>query len=318
MRIRLGVSEGLNRDETAAVLDSALEAVTRSNVPQLLRGMIPSFDKALRAGKVRWRPEPPGDEHFDDPKTVLKRGWGDCDDLAPWHAASLRASGVDPEATAVVRPSGPNRWHAVVERHDGRIEDPSKAAGMGSVGGDEYRGPFWPAMLRDRMTLATTPHRGAHYTRADVPWSNDPDLAWSVIQRAATPLASVRGAVGHMLRTSPAMREDDYYRLAALHDLLSGSSPDDVRVALESHEVGSLFSSLIPAAASLIPGGGLAAAALPLAQGLLKGGGDAGPSSPGAAASREHQGSMPSMHMPSGNAPGTTLFQPGGPIIVRF
>ena len=53
-----------------------------------------------------------------------------CDDWAPTHAASLRASGVDPKARAVVYKSGPNLWHAITQRGDGSLQDPSQTAGM--------------------------------------------------------------------------------------------------------------------------------------------------------------------------------------------
>ena len=53
-----------------------------------------------------------------------------CDDWAPTHAASLRASGVDPKARAIVYRSGPNLWHAITQRGDGSLQDPSQTAGM--------------------------------------------------------------------------------------------------------------------------------------------------------------------------------------------
>ena len=85
MRIRLGVPTDANRDEKEAILNAALESVTRADEAQLARGL-PTAREGIARG-VRWKPEPPGDEHFDLGGTVLKRGWGDCDDLAPWHAA---------------------------------------------------------------------------------------------------------------------------------------------------------------------------------------------------------------------------------------
>ena len=132
------------------------------------------FSDAVSAGRVRWKPEPPGDEHFDLSTTVAKRGWGDCDDLAPWRAAELRVTGQDPEAYSYVYPSGPHRWHAIVRRGDGSDEDPSRAAGMGAVGGDEYGGPFWPSMFGNRLSLATYPLRQGWAGRVDVPSSTHP------------------------------------------------------------------------------------------------------------------------------------------------
>jgi hypothetical protein len=125
MRIRVAVPED---HVQPPVIDAALEAVTRLNESMLQNGDIPPFDPDDPG--VQWRPENFGDEHFDNAQTVLQRGWGDCDDLAPWRAASLRQSGEDPGAYARVVTSGPNTYHAIVQRSDGQIDDPSVAAGM--------------------------------------------------------------------------------------------------------------------------------------------------------------------------------------------
>lgn len=126
MRINVAVPEAHVGPE---VLNAALEATTRLNESLIEQGEVPLFEQALAHG-VTWKPEPPGDEHFDHAKVVLGRKWGDCDDLAPYHAASLRATGEDPHARAIVKRSGPKRWHAIVRRGNGAIDDPSAAAGM--------------------------------------------------------------------------------------------------------------------------------------------------------------------------------------------
>lgn len=293
MRIRLGVPRDANRDEKEAILNSALESVVAADEALIARGL-PLFRDALP--RVRWRPEPPGDEHFDLGSTVLRRGWGDCDDLAPWHAASLRASGEDPEAFAFVRPSGPNRWHAIVQRSDGSIDDPSKAAGMGSVSGEEiYGGPFWPTMFGDRMSLAALPMARGWGARVDVPSAEAP-FAYSALARGLTPRAAVVGAcVGALEVCGEDADDDDLLRLAGLQDLLTGASPDDVAAALDQEEVG-LFGAVLPAAMSL---------ASPMLKKILPGGGGGG----GGGAPAPGPGGMPS---------GTTLQMPGGPIFVRF
>lgn len=83
---------------------------------------------------VRWQAEPPGQETWDPPPTVIQRRWGDCDDLAPWRAAELRREG-DSEARADtyvsrIYPDGRRLWHAIVVRGDGTVEDPSARLGM--------------------------------------------------------------------------------------------------------------------------------------------------------------------------------------------
>lgn len=150
MRIRVAVPE---KYVSPAVINAALEAVTRVNHAMIEQGDAPTFDP--RHG-VRWRPENFGDEHFDHAGIVLSRGWGDCDDLAPWRAASLRASGEDPGAVAIAVPSGPDMYHAIVRRSDGSNDDPSVAAGMKAksvVGDGESLISVW----------ACDPHDGRMY-----------------------------------------------------------------------------------------------------------------------------------------------------------
>lgn len=127
MRIKMAVPEA---HITKPVLDAALESVTRLDEQMVRDGTVPHFDDAKH--RINWKPEPKGDEHFDHAGKVVARGWGDCDDQAPFLAGSLRASGEDPEARAVVRKSGFRKWHAIVERGDGSIDDPSRETGMGS------------------------------------------------------------------------------------------------------------------------------------------------------------------------------------------
>lgn len=126
MRINIAIPE---EHVSKPVLDGALEAVTRLNEDLIAKGKSPTSDQLIERG-AKWEPEPPGQEHFDHGAQVAARGHGDCDDWAPLHAATLRVTGEDPGATAVVRKSGPKRWHAVVQRSDGSIDDPSIDAGM--------------------------------------------------------------------------------------------------------------------------------------------------------------------------------------------
>jgi hypothetical protein len=163
MRIRLAVPTAAVHPD---VMDAALEAVTRTNEHLIASGVVPTAAEAIRSG-VQWRPEPPGDEHFDHALRVVERGWGDCDDLGPYHAASLRVTGEDPAARAVTVRSGPQRWHAVVERGDGTIDDPSAEAGM-----YEYHAPAQPQLAGplNQIKLATRLVGEAWCARCDVPW----------------------------------------------------------------------------------------------------------------------------------------------------
>src|SRR5258706_3949910 len=175
MRINVAVPEA---HVTAPVLDAALESVTRLNESLIQRGEVPTFTQGLHHG-VKWKPEPPGQEHFDHAGVVMKRKWGDCDDLAPWQAATLRHSGEDPGAFAVAQRSGPKRWHAVVQRSDGSIDDPSKRAGMGmAVSG--IIGAALPLMYGPSSVVG-----GAYIVRPQIPMrpvpgpgQARPDLPW--------------------------------------------------------------------------------------------------------------------------------------------
>lgn len=332
MRLRLGISERIPLEDMKDALDAALEASTASQTPLIATGHLPTFGKALRHGRVEWRPEPPGDEHFDGASTVLKRGWGDCDDLAPWHAASLRASGADKRARAVAKRSGPHKWHAVVKRGDGSIEDPSAAAGMydfkrrhGISGADMVDGvdaPMWPSMFGPRAGVAVLPEH-LWTARTDVPDLAYP-WAWSNVSYGRTPAQAARksivGALGFTERADAEIDEADYARLAGLADLLSGATEDEVAEAFDEiygEESVGFLPALLPAAASLaaplvskiLPGGKkkkTAPAAAPPPGGGGGYGGGGGPPGGGGAFGPSHV------------TPGTTMMMPGGTTIVRF
>lgn len=253
MRVRLAIPENeLDDHEKKDALDAALEAVTRTTEPLVRNKRVPLAAQAIKGGLVKWQPEPPGDEHFDLPTTVLARKWGDCDDLAPWHAASLRAAGNDPGARAIVRKSGPNRWHAVVQRSDGSIDDPSRAAGMGRgrssvVGGvDSVVGaaPSVHAPMHDaRLCAAIYPFqkngRRGWIARVDVPDSGFP-WHWSGLSVADNVHGSLVGAIqtARAVAENGNMNSDDECRLGALEDLLSGEDPDEVAEALQEFLAG--------------------------------------------------------------------------------
>jgi hypothetical protein len=84
-----------------------------------------------RSGVVYER-EQPGLEEWTTPIDTLRRGWGDCEDLSIWRAAELQETGEDPAARVRIYRARPTTWHAVVERSGGRVEDPSRALGMGT------------------------------------------------------------------------------------------------------------------------------------------------------------------------------------------
>jgi len=315
MRIRLGVPGDLEPETMGAAIDAALEAVTTAQVPQLASGQVPDIREAIQAGRVKWKPEPPGDEHFDDARTVLGRGWGDCDDLAPWHAAGLRASGEDPEARAMVYRSGPRRWHAVVERSNGTIDDPSLWAGMrkrenaiiGGGGGVVGIGPaMWPPLWPGALGIAAHPlANGMWAGRVDIPDTSWP-VSWTALSAGPTPAHAVSGAIRGCSRVASVagVPDDlDMARLCGLDAMLCGYDYDVIGEMLGEDYVG-ILPFLGPAAGALVgPAMGMLGNIIP---GM---GGAKPPPAPAPAAAPSGGGGG---GFPGGGGCGTS------PIIIRF
>lgn len=213
MRIQIAVPED---HVTKPVLDGALEAVTRLNEELLKSGKTPT-DEQLIAQGAKWKPEPPGQEHFDHGAKIASRGWGDCDDWAPLRAARLRVTGEDPGAIAEVRKTGLKRWHATVTRSDGSEDDPSLDAGMPGPGRHVGGHGAWVPVMRPTIhgvdgsfintpALAVRPLQDAHgqieswQARADLPWhwhpgNNPADLAMVTLHRSPVADQAIAGAV---------------------------------------------------------------------------------------------------------------------------
>lgn len=109
------------------VLAAALEGLVCANCALMEKSPLPP----LYSTRVRYQPEPPRtQEQWQTAPQVLQSGYGDCEDLASYRAAELRMRG-EPARVRVVR-TGVRRWHAIVQRGDGAIEDPSRRLGMGN------------------------------------------------------------------------------------------------------------------------------------------------------------------------------------------
>lgn len=260
MDVRIAIPE---EHITEDVLNAGLEATTRLNEKLIREGKAPTFGQAMKAG-VRWAPEPPGLESFDHGGIVAKRGWGDCDDLAPLHAASLRVSGQDPGAEAVVYPSGPHRWHAVVQRSSGKREDPSQTAGMRVRPGSEAAGI--PAAVVGcmhaqrgvngpvRPFVAVRRADGGYLARTDLPWVGS-EYAISVRDRGESPATalarSMRRAVivGGCARVADGEHMD---KLWALSGLLNGESVASVANALGKETTRDALESLAQLAPEIL------------------------------------------------------------------
>jgi hypothetical protein len=336
MRIRLAVPE---RHVSPEILNAALEAVTRGNEAMLVAGEVPLATDLIASG-FRWKPEPYSDgEHFDLGEEIVRRGWGDCDDWAPHHAASLRVTGEDPGATAIVKRSGPKKWHAVVRRSDGTIDDPSRWAGMGQRAGRAIRGAVHRSLVAGAPVLATMPYGGRYAARCDIPWRGS-SISVSGVALAGDELDAASQAIEaacHVAGASGVSDPDDVARFEAWR-ALGSMGPDDVRALLrdsgfssvvgELEEVG-MFGALgdvLKAAApiaSVVPGiGPLAGMAAGLAGNMLSPSGGGAPA-PAAAPAAPAGGGVPGGGWGGGGGGGQpTVYNPGGgspgPIIIRF
>jgi hypothetical protein len=115
--------------ETVRCLLGALVAVNRITLKS--DSSIPPLYKA----NVVYKREPKGQETFNDITVIRYLGHGDCAHLAAWRVAELRNSGENADlriAWKVTR-RGKRLFHVQVRRADGRIEDPSKLLGMGTI-----------------------------------------------------------------------------------------------------------------------------------------------------------------------------------------
>lgn len=202
MRIRLAIPD---RHVGADVLNAALEATTLANESLLHAGEAPLATEAIKAG-VKWKPEPFHDgEHFDLATETYERGWGDCDDLASWLAAELRSTGADPGAKAVVKRTGPSRWHAVVQLSDGTVVDPSEWAGMPKKEKNGHAPAVHGTMcLGGHGGIAVVPYRNGYAARADLPWGRRDHVSGlgygytreEALERALTGACTVGDAIG--------------------------------------------------------------------------------------------------------------------------
>lgn len=106
------------------------------------------YPKLYESGVVYRRED--GTENWLDIPSVVKAGWGDCEDLAFWRVAELRKQGIKAAPFAKWRRvDGVFKYHALVRRfspgrdHFGRfvkstawLEDPSRRLGMNGPSDD--------------------------------------------------------------------------------------------------------------------------------------------------------------------------------------
>lgn len=135
VNLSLGSSSGwLHRSRVFGVaIKAILEATVLINLIYLRLHSVPPL---YRCG-VRYQEEPDdGMEEFATIPIIISRGWGDCDDLAPWRVAELRHTGEDKKAGIRIswerQKNSRKLFHITVRRGNGTIEDPSRILGMGT------------------------------------------------------------------------------------------------------------------------------------------------------------------------------------------
>jgi hypothetical protein len=133
---------------------------------------------------VRYKRERSGLEEWDNAKTCIERGWGDCEDLAAWECAGINLD-EDPEAICVLIRTGPKLFHCVVMMSDGTLRDICPDLGM-KVPGTQLEGLPWfetrgeniigasRAMQRTLRKVATKLNPIAQAAAARRPTSNAP------------------------------------------------------------------------------------------------------------------------------------------------
>lgn len=249
MRIQIAVPEA---HVSKPVLDGALEAVTRLNESMLKKGDTPTDQQLIAAG-AKWKPEPPGQEHFDNGSVIAERGHGDCDDWAPLRAARLRVTGEDPGAKAVVRKSGPKRWHATVIRSNGLEDDPSLDAGMPGPARAVGAHGAWVPVMRERLhgvggSFIATPHLALRpvadrhgqieswQARADLPWhwrpGNGPaDTAMVTLHQSPVSDQAIVGAVRGAFQlgcVSGLAHPEHLKRMSAIEEAVQGATWEEI------------------------------------------------------------------------------------------
>jgi len=105
------------------LLEAACEGLVAVNEVLLQRRPLPSI-YAPNMG-ITYRPDRSRPEKWLNAHEVFAKGGWDCQSLAAWRAAELRNAG-DMDARVRVIRTGPRRFHAIVQRGDGRVEDPSR------------------------------------------------------------------------------------------------------------------------------------------------------------------------------------------------
>jgi hypothetical protein len=143
------LSVSLGVPSSPGTYSAALEGLTGVN--EVLMRRDPNIPPLYSTG-TRWeiREGDPTETQWRFAPDVATSGWGDCQDLSAYRAAELRVTGEDPKAHVRVYPTGTNKYHAVVARGNGLVEDPSTILGMPPFPGEPVMTNQLPAIQGPR------------------------------------------------------------------------------------------------------------------------------------------------------------------------
>ena len=126
---QLRAFDNLSEAARLGALVHLLEALSGINQAWLVEH--PSTPWLYHSG-VRYVEEPGGVDQWRDIPETLARGIGDCEDLACWRLAELRARLGEAAIPFVklTRAAPRTLYHIAVTRANGTLEDPSRLLGM--------------------------------------------------------------------------------------------------------------------------------------------------------------------------------------------
>jgi len=119
----------INVPPVPEALEAVAEGLVRLNVWMFETADLSGVESpSLYESGIVYRREPRGREWWEsaaDAHNIANQRSGDCEDLAAYRAAELRVYDDDHAIVRVV-PTKRGSFHAIVEREDGTLEDPSR------------------------------------------------------------------------------------------------------------------------------------------------------------------------------------------------
>jgi hypothetical protein len=194
--------------ESIEIYEAALEGLSRVN--EAIYRQSPSLPEIHAAGVVYRRELGEAWRHADD---VVTEGWGDCEDLAAARVGWLRAKRIDRSARVKVVRTGPKTTHAIVQRGNGKLEDPSRDLGMRSPGASIVMDPLGRRRQMDPNNEQAETEYGEDWEEIGADPSDSAQISWVVEKTANGWRGTVRipldlGRCLLVSRTAPGRKPD--------------------------------------------------------------------------------------------------------------